>query len=104
MKFCDDFISRLRGFTFRKVIHPDEGLILAEKRDSRMDTSIHMLFVWTDLAVFWVDSTMTVVDKTLAASWRPYYAPRVPAKFVIELAPSNLDFLQVGDNVDFNDD
>lgn len=104
VKYCDDFISRLRGFTFRKDIHSDEGLILAEKRDSRMDTSIHMLFVWTDLAVFWVDSTMTVVDKALAASWHPYYASKVPAKYVIELAPSNMDFLQVGDKVEFNND
>jgi uncharacterized membrane protein (UPF0127 family) len=104
VKFCDDFLSRLRGFTFRKNLALDEGLVLAEKRDSRLDTSIHMLFVWTDLAVFWVDSTLTVVDKTLAKSWRPYYASRAPARYVIELHSSRLDDLQVGDRIEFSNE
>jgi uncharacterized protein len=104
VKFCDDFLSRLRGFTFRKNLALDEGLVLAEKRDSRLDTSIHMLFVWTDLAVFWVDSTLTVVDKTLARSWRPYYASRAPARFVIELHSSRLDDLKVGDRIEFSNE
>jgi uncharacterized membrane protein (UPF0127 family) len=104
VKFCDDFFSRLKGFTFRREIPRGEGLVLAEKRDSKLDTSIHMLFVWTDLAVFWVDSKMVVVDKTLAKSWRPYYASRAPARYVIELSPSQLDAFEIGDKLDFIND
>lgn len=102
-RFCDDFLSRLRGFTFRKNLSSDEGLVLAEKRDSKLDTSIHMLFVWTDLAVFWVDSSMTVVDKVLARSWRPYYASKIPCRYVIEIHPSRLGDFQIGDKVDFTE-
>jgi len=104
VKFCDDFLSRLRGFTFRKNLAFDEGLILAEKRDGRIDTSIHMLFVWTDLAIFWVDSSLIVVDKTLAKSWHPYYASQAPSRYVLELHPSQLDFLQVGDRIEFSNE
>jgi uncharacterized membrane protein (UPF0127 family) len=103
-RYCDDFISRLRGFTFRKNISIKEGLVLVEKRDSRMDTSIHMLFVWTDLAVIWVDSSFTVVHKTLAKSWRPFYASKTPSKFVIELHPSRLDDFQIGDTIEFENE
>jgi uncharacterized membrane protein (UPF0127 family) len=100
-RYCDDFFSRLRGFTFRKEISHEEGLVLVENHNSRIDTSIHMLFVWTDLAVFWVDSSLTVVDKTLAKSWRPFYAPRKPSRYVIELHPARLDDFQIGDTVKF---
>jgi uncharacterized membrane protein (UPF0127 family) len=102
--YCDDFFSRLRGFTFRKKISQDEGLILVEKRDSRLDTSIHMLFVWTDLAVFWINSSFTVVDKTLAKSWRPFYASKSPSRYVVELHPSRLDDFYIGDTVEFKND
>ena len=104
VRYCDDFFSRLKGFTFRKELRDDEGLVLAEKRDSKLDTSIHMLFVWTDLAVFWVNSKMVVVDKRLAKSWRPYYASRFPAQYVVELHPRQMDVIQIGDRLDFVND
>lgn len=104
VKYCDDFFGRLQGFTFRKNIGANEGLVLAEKKDSKLDTSIHMLFVWTDLAVFWVNSSMTVVDKVLAKSWRPYYASKLPARFVLELSPNKLEAFQIGDKLEFRND
>lgn len=98
-RWCDSFTSRLRGFTFRENIAPDEGLILVEARESRVDTSIHMLFVWTDLAVFWLDNDLRVVDKTLAKAWRPFYAPRQPARYTLETAPTRLEDFQIGDQL-----
>ena len=104
VKFCDSFLSRLRGFTFRKNIRNDEGLILVEKKDSRLDTSIHMFFVWSDLAVFWINASHVVVDKVIAKSWHPYYASKQPARFVVELHPTQIEAFQVGDKLDFRDD
>lgn len=104
VKYCDDFLSRLKGFTFRKELRVDEGLILAESRDSKLDTSIHMLFVWTDLAVFWVNSKMVVVDKKLAKSWHLYYSSQTPAQYVLELNPRRMDVFQIGDKLDFVND
>ena len=104
VRYCDDFFSRLKGFTFRKELRDDEGLVLAEKRDSKLDTSIHMLFVWTDLAVFWVNSKMVVVDKKIAKSWHPYYASQSPAQYVVELNARQIDVFQIGDKLDFVND
>jgi uncharacterized membrane protein (UPF0127 family) len=101
-KYCNDFLGKLKGFTFRKQLNPNEGLVLVESSDTRVNTAIHMLFVWTDLAVFWVNSSYTVVDKTLAKSWRPFYASHTPASFVIEIHPGRLDDFKVGDKVKFN--
>ena len=72
VKYCDSFLCRLRGLMFRKRLDPDDGLLLVQgKRDSRLDTSIHMLFVPFDLSVVWINTELMVVDKVIAKAWRP---------------------------------
>ncbi|NWF63784.1 MAG: DUF192 domain-containing protein [Chloroflexi bacterium] len=99
--FCDSFLCRLRGLMFRSRLDPDEGLLLVEKRDSRLDTSIHMFFVPFDLAVFWINSDMTVVDKVMAKSWKPAYFPKADAKFTLEIHPHRWADYEIGDKVEF---
>ena len=99
--YCDSFICRLRGLMGRSSLAPAEGLLLVEARDSRVDTSIHMLFVYMDLAVIWINSGYSVVDTILARSWRPVYAPRQPARYILEIHPSRLNEFTIGDQVEF---
>jgi uncharacterized membrane protein (UPF0127 family) len=103
IKYCDTFFTQLRGFTFRSGISPDEGLILVGRRDSRLDSSIHMLFVPFDLLVIWIDSSMRVVDKVIAKSWRPAYFSKQPARYVLEIRPERWDDFEIGDGVEFKD-
>lgn len=103
VEYCDTFLTQLRGLTFRPRLSRDEGLILAGKRNSRLDSSIHMLFVHFDLAVVWIDSDLKVVDKIIAKPWRPAYFPKQPARYVLEIHPDRWDHFQVGDTVQFND-
>ncbi len=103
IKYCDTFFTQLRGFTFRSGISREEGLILAGKRDSRLDSSIHMLFVPFDLSVIWINSAMQVVDKVIAKSWRPAYFSRQPARYVLEIHPSRWGDFEIGDGVEFKD-
>lgn len=99
--YCDSFLCRLRGLMFRSRLAPDDGLLLVEKRDSRLDTSIHMFFVRFDLAVFWINSNLVVVDKVLAKSWRPVYVPRAEARYTLELHTDRWEDYQIGDKVEF---
>ena len=104
VKYCDSFLCRLRGLTFRKQLELDDGLVLVQgKRDSRIDSSIHMLFVPFDLNVVWINSDMTVVDKVIAKPWRPAYLSSEPARYVLEIHPERWEDYQVGDKVDFQD-
>ena len=100
--YCDSFLCRLRGLMFRSHLDTQEGLLLVEGRDSRVDTSIHMLFVYMDLAVIWINSEHTVVDTVLARAWRPFYAPRQAARYTLEIHPERLDEFKIGDTVEFN--
>ncbi len=86
---------------FRSSLSLEMGLLLVESRDSRLDTSIHMLFVFMDLAVVWINSEKVVVDTVLARSWRPAYAPRHPAKYILEIHPSRLGEFAIGDHIEF---
>jgi uncharacterized membrane protein (UPF0127 family) len=103
VKYCDTFMTQLRGLTLRSNLAREEGLLLVGKRDSRLDSSIHMLFVSFDLAVIWIDSDMGVVDKILAKSWRPAYFSKQPAKYVLEFHPERWGDFEIGDGVEFKD-
>ena len=103
IQYCDTFLTQLRGFTFQPRLSRDEGLILVGRRDSRLDSSIHMLFVAFDLAVFWINSDMQIVDKVLAKSWRPAYFSKKPAKYVLEIHPERWEDYEIGETVQFKD-
>lgn len=101
--YADSFLDRLRGLMFRARLDLNEGLLLVEKRDSRLDTSIHMFFVPFDLAVFWINSDKLVVDKVIAKSWKPAYFPKADAKYTLEIHPDRWGDYEIGDKVEFND-
>jgi uncharacterized membrane protein (UPF0127 family) len=101
--FCSSFLCRLRGLTFRRNLAEGEGLLLVQGNDSRVDSAIHMLFVWMDLAVVWINSAGEVVDVRLARHWSLVYVPQCPARYVLETAPARLDEFRVGDRIQFED-
>lgn len=101
--YCDTFFCRLRGLTFRRNIQPGHGLLLVQSRDSRMDASIHMLGVFMDLAIIWVNNAGQVVDICLARRWRLAYLPKHAARYILELNPSRISEFHVGDRVRFED-
>ncbi len=86
---------------FRRSIEPEEGLVFVYHRDNRVNTSIHMFFVPFDLGVIWVNDAGYVVDFVCAKPWRPKYAPKDPARYVIELHPDKLELVKIGDKLDF---
>lgn len=103
IRYCDTFLTQLRGFTFRSSLGREEGLLLVGTRDSRIESSIHMFFVSFDLAVIWINSDRQVVDKVLAKSWRPAYFSKQPARYVLEIHPERWRDFEIGDRVEFKD-
>ena len=101
VRYCDTFLSRLRGLTFQRSLPPEEGIILAQTRDSRLDSAIHMLGVWFDLGVVWLDGNQQVVDRRIAHRWRLLYIPIKPARFVLEMHPVRLGEFNLGDRLSF---
>jgi uncharacterized membrane protein (UPF0127 family) len=99
--YCESYVCRLRGLMLRADLQPDWGLLLVQGTDSRLDASIHMLFMRMDLAAIWINAAGQVVDAQLARRWRPAYIPRRPARFVLETHPDRLSDFQIGDQITF---
>ena len=99
IRICDTFASRLRGFMFRGAPSREEGLLLLGARDSRWDSAIHMFFVPFDLAIFWIDTRMQIVDRVVARAWHPAYVPARPARYVLEIHPDRYPAYEVGNKV-----
>lgn len=102
-KWCQSFWCHFRGLQFVRHLDDDEGLLFVTGGESKVNTSIHMLFMFMDIAVVWVDSSGRVVDKKLAKPWRLSYVPREAAQYYIEANPSLLERVEVGDILQFDE-
>jgi len=100
-RHCASFACRLRGLSFRRRFPPGEALLLVGERENRVETAIHMLFVFFPIAVVWLDGGGRVVDTRLARPFRPAYFPRRPARDILEGPPDLLEWVAVGDRLRF---
>ena len=102
-KYCQSFFCQLRGLMFTKSLPERQGLVLVQSTDSRLNSSIHMMFMWMDLAVIWINQDYQVVDTVLAKRWKFAYLPKQPAKYVLETAVIYLGDFNIGDRVKFSE-
>lgn len=101
VKYCDTFLSKLIGLMFSRKLEPENGIMLVDDQETRLNTSIHMLFMNFDITVLWLDKQQIVVDKVLARKWKPIYLPKKPAQYVVELHQSKFSEFSVGDQIVF---
>jgi uncharacterized membrane protein (UPF0127 family) len=94
---CNTFLLRLKGLMFVNSISTHSGILIDENHDSIMNTAIHMFFMNFDIAVVWINSQNKVVDSLLARPWRPIYAPKFPARYILEIHPNQLPEFTPGD-------
>jgi uncharacterized membrane protein (UPF0127 family) len=103
VRLCKSFWCHFKGLQFAPPLENDEGLLFITDHEGCGHTSIHMFFVFFNIAVIWLDASGKVVDKKLAKVWRPYYAPVAPAQYFLEANPELLDRVQVGDVLRFDE-
>ena len=96
---CDTFFTRLVGLMGCKELEENGGILLVQKKESRLDSAIHMLFMNSDITVLWLDKDMVIVDKRLARKWHLVYIPRKPSKFVLEIHKDVFNHFDIGDRL-----
>jgi hypothetical protein len=102
-KYCQSFICQLRGLMFTRELPENEGILLVQGSDGRINASIHMMFMFIDLAVIWINSEYMVADRVFARRWKLGYTPKSPAKYVLETGISSLNDFNIGDKVSFEE-
>ena len=98
---ADTFFLKLAGLMFKNEINPDAGLLLTDLFESRINTSIHMLFMKFDICVVWINRQLQVVDIQYAKKWALAYFPKKPAQYTLEINSSQMDHFSVGDELEF---
>ena len=87
---------------FQPILPDGSGALLDQSRESYIDAAIHMFFVGFDLGIVWLNAKCQVVDIRLAKSWRPFYMPSQPARYVLEIHPGRLGEFFTGDRITFD--
>jgi len=96
VKWCEHFSCKFLGLMFKSQIPENEGLLFVYKKESVIDSSIHMFFMRFDIFVVWLNSNFEVVDCRKARKWQPYLFPKRPAKYVLELNTCMSDKIKLG--------
>ncbi len=98
VKFCESIFSKMLGAMFQKKI--DKAYIFPLGEELLYGASIHMMFVFTNMSVFWLNDEKVVVDKAFARPWR-MYNPKERASWIIELPEIKYNDIDVGDYLKF---
>jgi uncharacterized membrane protein (UPF0127 family) len=102
--WCSSFFANLKGLMFVKSIPDFSGILLVENTESRLNTSIHMLFMNFDITAVWINSSHEVVDIILAKKWHLAYFPKKKAQYVLEINSSHLNDIHIGDRLQFENE
>ncbi|MEK6826640.1 MAG: DUF192 domain-containing protein [Nanoarchaeota archaeon] len=80
IEVCDTFFKRLRGLMFFKP----KNIALVLNKETRYKASIHMFFVFFPIDVYWLDSSLNIVEKRRC---KPFSmaTPKKKAKYIVEL-------------------
>ena len=98
-KILNNFFSKFKGLMFSRL-EKGKSLIFVLDFESRLNSAIHMLFVFFPLDVVFLDASKKVVDVRKAYPFVSFILPRFKSKYVIEMNAGE-NVLKVGDRVSF---
>jgi uncharacterized membrane protein (UPF0127 family) len=104
VNWCSSFLSKFKGLMLVPSLEKNTGIILVENSESKLNTSIHMLFMKFDIATIWINSEKIVVDVQLAKKWHLSYFPKSPAQYVLETHIDHLQDFHIGDQLSFSNE
>jgi len=84
IKFAKTFIKKATGLMFSKEKNFDYCLIFDMGVESKIYSSIHMLFVFYPILLLFLDENKKIVDIRIAKPWG-FYSPKNKARYILEL-------------------
>jgi len=93
--------QRMRGLMFEDVRNFDYALVFEFPGESKIGTSLHMIFVFFPIDVLFLNKAQRVVDKVTLFPFNPNYTPKEAAKFVVEMPNKKAAKVKTGDKVEW---
>lgn len=83
---AESAFERMKGLMFESEKNFDYALVFKMPSESRMGSSIHMMFVFFPIDVLFLDSKGKIVDAVQGLRpWALNCTPKKPAKFIVEM-------------------
>jgi len=101
IKFASNSWERTKGLMFEEKKDFNYALIFDFPRESRIMTSLHMLFVFFPIDVLFLDKEKKIVDKTTLYPFIPNYTPKKAAKYVIEMPLGKAKSVKIGQKIEW---
>jgi uncharacterized protein len=101
VRFAKNTLERTKGLMFEEKKKFNYALIFEFPLESRVGTSLHMLFVFFPIDVLFLDKNQKVVDKVTLQPFIPNYTPKKAAKYVIELPNGKTNGVKLGQKINW---
>lgn len=90
VKIAKTFFQKFKGLMLVKEF--DYALVFVLEKESRIEASIHMLFMRTAIDVAFLDKKKRVVDlKKGLKPWALNYTPKRKAAFIVEMPEGTIE-------------
>jgi uncharacterized protein len=93
--------QRTKGLMFEDKKKFDYALVFEFPRESKIGSSLHMIFVFFPIDVLFLDKTKKVVDKVTLPPFQPNYTPKKAAKYVIEMPAGKAKKVKIGSKINW---
>ena len=101
VRIAKGFFGKLKGLMFERKENFDYALVFEFPYESRIGTSVHMLFVFFPIDIIFLDGKKNVVDKTGLTPWKVNYTPKSAAKYFIEMPHGSASKIGIGDKIEW---
>jgi uncharacterized membrane protein (UPF0127 family) len=101
VRFASNTWERTKGLMFEKEKNFDYALVFSFPAESRIGTSLHMLFVFFPVDVIFLNKNKEVVDKAVLEPFTPNYTPKKAAKYVIEMPKGKTKGIKIGQKINW---
>jgi uncharacterized membrane protein (UPF0127 family) len=101
VRFASNTLERTKGLMFEDKKKFNYALIFDFPNESRIGTSLHMLFVFFPIDVIFLNNDRRIVDKATLDPFIPNYTPKKAAKYVIEMPKGKAKMAKIGQKVEW---
>ncbi len=101
VRFAKNTLERTKGLMFEEKKKFNYALVFEFPIESKIGTSLHMLFVFFPIDVLFLDKNQKVVDKITLQPFIPNYTPKKAAKYVIELPKGKTSGVKLGQKINW---
>lgn len=101
-RLAEGFFGNLKGLMFEREENFDYALIFELACETRIGSSVHMVFVLFPIDIVFLDARKKVVDKATLQPWMLNYTPRRASKYFVEMPTGLAKGIKIGDELDWN--